>query len=249
MKNTDATFGSSAVGTRETKIRRCPRVTSEGKRRRERRGWRRTKRTTKIPKIENCRLAVGRRRNEEGEQAVEERDKGNMWKVERGEDPSIYQKRSARGYRKTLSLATRERQRERATRKGWKRVAKCRGIGIGVWSRGLGEGSVAMATSSPRDPRSSLPGLVEKGGPGRPPGRLGWAHSPNVTRQEDTRMSFGRDGERSECDEEGSGGRKRRTRKRSRRRRRWWKRKRRWRRRRGDRGGPRWPTTRHPPCQ
>lgn len=52
--------------------------------------------------------------------------------------------------------------------------------------RGLGEGSVAMATSSPRDPRSSLPGLVEKGGPGRPPGRLGWARSPNVTRYKGT---------------------------------------------------------------
>ena len=43
-----------------------------------------------------------------------------------------------------------------------------------------------MATSSPRDPRSSLPGLVEKGGPGRPPGRLGWARSPNVTRYKGT---------------------------------------------------------------
>lgn len=46
--------------------------------------------------------------------------------------------------------------------------------------RGLGEeGSVAMATSNPRDPRSSSPGLVEKGGPGRLSGRLGRArYSP-----------------------------------------------------------------------
>lgn len=60
--------------------------------------------------------------------------------------------------------------------------------------RGLGEeGSVSMATSNPRDPRSSSPGLVEKGGPGRLSGRLGRAYSPNVTRHKgDTRMSWTR---------------------------------------------------------
>lgn len=50
-----------------------------------------------------------------------------------------------------------------------------------------------MATSNPRDPRSSSPGLVEKGGPGRLSGRLGRAYSPNVTRHKgDTRMSWTR---------------------------------------------------------
>lgn len=75
MRNIGITFGTSATNIGETEIRRCPRVTREGK---HRQGGRlqRTKRTTKIPKIENCRLTIGRRRDEEDEE-TEERNKRN----------------------------------------------------------------------------------------------------------------------------------------------------------------------------
>lgn len=86
-----------------------------------------------------------------------------------------------------------EAKRQRETRR--REVVCTEGQETGVWlRRGLGEeGSVSMATSNPRDPRSSSPGLVEKGGPGRLSGRLGRAYSPNVTRHKgDTRMSWTR---------------------------------------------------------
>lgn len=90
MRNIGITFGTSATNIGEIEIRRCPRVTREGKHRQEGR-LQRTKRTTKIPKIENCRLTIGRRRDEEDEE-TEERNKGNTWKIERDEESSIYLK-------------------------------------------------------------------------------------------------------------------------------------------------------------
>lgn len=62
IRNIGITFGTSATNIEETEIRRCPRVTREGTHRQEGR-LQRTKRTTKIPKIENCRLTIGRRRD------------------------------------------------------------------------------------------------------------------------------------------------------------------------------------------
>lgn len=90
MRNIGITFGTSATNIEETEIRRYPRVTREGTHRQEGR-LQRTKRTTKIPKIENCRLTIGRRRDEEDEE-TEGRNKGNTWKIERDEESSIYLK-------------------------------------------------------------------------------------------------------------------------------------------------------------
>lgn len=90
MRNIGITFGTSATNIEETEIRRYPRVTREGTHCQEGR-LQRTKRTTKIPKIENCRLTIGRRKDEEDEE-TEERNKGNTWKIERDEESSIYLK-------------------------------------------------------------------------------------------------------------------------------------------------------------
>lgn len=90
MRNIGITFGTSATNIGETEIRRCPGVTREGRHRQEGR-LQRTKRTTKIPKIENCHLTIGRRRDDEDEE-TEERNKGNTWKIERDEESSIYLK-------------------------------------------------------------------------------------------------------------------------------------------------------------
>lgn len=90
MRNIGITFGTSATNIGETEIRRYPRVTRKGTHRQEGR-LQRTKRTTKISKIENCRLTIGRRKDEEDEE-TEERNKGNTWKIERDEESSIYLK-------------------------------------------------------------------------------------------------------------------------------------------------------------
>lgn len=91
MRNIGITFGTSATNIGETEIRRCPRVNERREASPRRKTAERTKRTTKIPKIENCRLTIGRRRDEEDEE-TKERNKGNAWKIERDEELSIYLK-------------------------------------------------------------------------------------------------------------------------------------------------------------
>lgn len=104
MRNTKNTAFSS-LGTEETKIRSRPRVKGSASKQEDDGG--RAKRVRKIRKIENRHRSATRQRKD-GENEEEEQDKGNTWKVERAEDPSIYQKRGAHEDIERLFLWRRE---------------------------------------------------------------------------------------------------------------------------------------------
>lgn len=134
-------------------------------------------------------------------------------------------KRGARGYRKILFATRTAARTTRATRKGWqKRVAKCRGIGNRRLVEGVGRGFGRHGDKQPPGPSQLVAGVGRKGWPRASAGQVRLGTQPEChSVQGNTRMSFGRDGEQSECDEEGGGGgggRKRKTR-RTRRTRRW----------------------------
>lgn len=77
MRNIGITFGTSATNIGETEIRRCPRVNERREASPRRKTAERTKRTAKIPKIENCRLTIGRRRDEEDEETKQRKHMEN----------------------------------------------------------------------------------------------------------------------------------------------------------------------------
>lgn len=115
-------------------------------------------------------------------------------------------------------------------------------------AEGVGRGFGRHGDKQPPGPSQLVAGVGRKGWPRASAGQVRLGTQPEChSAQGDTRMSFGRDGEQSECDEEsdggggggggsgsgggsgggGGGGRKRKTRRRKRRKRRRTRRKRR----------------------
>lgn len=88
-------------------------------------------------------------------------------------------------------------------RKGWrKRVAKFRGIGNRRLVEGVGRGFGRHGDKQPPGPSQLVAGVGRKGWPRASAGQVRLGTQPEChSAQGDTRMSFGRDGEQSECDE------------------------------------------------
>lgn len=88
---------------------------------------------------------------------------------------------------------------------GWrKRVAKCRGIGNRRLVEGVGRGFGRHGDKQPPGPSQLVAGVGRKGWPRASAGQVRLGTQPEChSVQGNTRMSFGCDGEQSECDEEG----------------------------------------------
>lgn len=98
-----------------------------------------------------------------------------------------------------------------------------RGIGNRRLAEGVGRGFSRHGDKQPPGPSQLVAGVGRKGWPRASAGQVRLGTQPEChSVQGDTRMSFGRDGEQSECDEESGGGgggggeRKRKTRRRRR---------------------------------
>lgn len=88
---------------------------------------------------------------------------------------------------------------------GWrKRVAKCRGIGNRRLVERVGRGFGRHGDKQPPGPSQLVAGVGRKGWPRASAGQVRLGTQPEChSVQGNTRMSFGCDGEQSECDEEG----------------------------------------------
>lgn len=88
---------------------------------------------------------------------------------------------------------------------GWrKRVAKCRGIENRRLVEGVGRGFGRHGDKQPPGPSQLVAGVGRKGWPRASAGQVRLGTQPEChSVQGNTRMSFGCDGEQSECDEEG----------------------------------------------
>lgn len=85
--------------------------------------------------------------------------------------------------------------------------AKCRGIGNRRSVEGVGRGFGCHGDKQPPGPSQLVAGVGRKGWPRASAGQVRLGTQPEChSAQGDTRMSFGRDGEQSECDKEGGGG-------------------------------------------
>lgn len=98
-----------------------------------------------------------------------------------------------------------------------------RGIGNRRLAEGVGRGFSRHGDKQPPGPSQLVAGVGRKGWPRASAGQVRLGTQPEChSVQGDTRMSFGRNGEQSECDEESGGGgggggeRKRKTRRRRR---------------------------------
>lgn len=88
---------------------------------------------------------------------------------------------------------------------GWRkrRVAKCRGIGNRCLVEGVGRGFGRHGDKQPPGPSQLVAGVGRKGWPRASAGQVRLGTQPEChSVQGNTRMSFGCDGEQSECDEE-----------------------------------------------